>query len=347
MASYIIPSASNQIVGTGINTPPVDLVNTMNALTPNEILPVVADQWSQPSEALSWLTREGPFFRRTPQLIYGLAVSEDPAGGAYQGAQLLQPAVVDNITPAMQVWCPYRQSCAIDMVDVILNHGVEGAVDLVLEKLMIMNSSMLQKLSRALYGVAPQNTSVDLTNIDAWYGQSNNVVAGINRATSANSYWLPQTALNVGGALTAGGTNGLNTGYQNIVNAFDRPDTILMEPFSYNDLIGPYFTTSLTRWNDKFVDEEVVNIGIRNRICFNTCLIIEDRNIPTTGSNFPKAYMFTSRYFKLAFHPDDYFTMDPWIQPSGQRVISTTLYCIAQTVCFKPSTGIAFTNLAH
>lgn len=344
MPSYITPSAANFVVGTGINTPPVDLITTMNAVTPNTILPVIADQWSQPSELLSWLTKDGPYFRRAPQLIYGLAVAEDPAGGSYSGAQLLQPAPVDNIQPATQVWSAMRQSLALPMLDVILNHGVEGAIDLVTEKIMIQNSSMLQKMSRGLFGVAPNNTTLDVTNVDQWFGQTNNVVAGIDRSTAANAFWNPQTPINVGGALTA---TVLNTGYQTIVNAFDRPDTVVMEPLSYNDLVGPYFTTSLTRFIDKFADEEVVQIGIRHRICFNTCMVIEDRNVPATGTNFPKAYMFTSRYFKLAFHPDDYFTMDPWIQPSGQRVIATTLYAIWQAVCFKPSTGIAYTNLSH
>lgn len=344
MPSYISPSASNFIVGTGLNTPPISLVNTLNATTPNTILPVIADQWSQPSETLSWLTKEGPFFRRSPQLIYGLSVAEDPSGGSYQGVQVLQPIPVDNIQPAVQVWSEIRQALAIPVDDIILNHGVEGAIDLVTEKIMIQNSSLLQKMSRGLFGVAPQNTSLDVTNIDTWFGQTNNVVAGIDRSQSANSFWNPQTPVNVSGALSA---TVLNSGYQTIVNAFDRPDTILMEPLSYNDLLGPYFTTSLTRWNDKFIDENVAQIGIRERVCFNTCMIIQDRNVPSTPSPFPKAYMFTKRYFKLAFHPDDYFTMDPWMQPSGQRVIATCLYAMWQTVCFKPSTGIAYTNLSH
>jgi hypothetical protein len=346
MPSYITPSTANFIVGTGINTPPVDLIQTMNAITPNVILPVIADQWSQPSEFLAWLTREGPFFRRAPQLVYGLAIAEDPSGGAYQGAQVLQPTPVDNIQPAVQVWSAVRQSLALPMLDVILNHGVEGAIDLVSEKILLMNASLLQKISRALFGVPPNNTSLDVASEDAWIGQTNNVVAGINRVS--NTFWQPQSPISVGAALSA---TTANTGYQTIVNAFDRPDYIVMTPASYNDFIGPYFTTSLNRFVDKFADEEVVQIGIRHRVAFNTCMVLEDRNVPATNvgtiTGTPKAYMGTSRYQKLAFHPDDYFTMDPWVQPSGQRVISTTLYIIWQHINFKPSTGIAFTNLAH
>jgi hypothetical protein len=336
--SYITPSQTNYLVGTGINTPAAWMVNTLNATTPNLIIPVLADQWTQLSPVLAWFTRAGKLMQNVPQLTYGLSTAEDPSGGSYYGAQLLAPQIVDNVQPATQVWRPIAQPVAISITDVLLNANVSGAVDLVTSKLRIMAASLLAKMSRALYHVAPQNTALDIDDINSWVGSTTNTIAGISR--SSNTFWAPQSPISVSAVLS---TTKLNQGYWGCTNGFDEPDTCLIHNTQYSNFAQQFFAQ--IRMNDSFPNKDSVQVGFAYKVMFNKATFIVDLNIPQSGGTYPKAFLLNSRYLQPAFHPNDYFTMDPFIKPSNQRVISSALYVTWQFVDFRPQSSVALTAL--
>ena len=157
------------VVGLGLASPPVQLSNTINAISQKYIVPVLGDNVMRPSPVFWALTREGKKFAGG-ELIFPEITQEELPGGAYYGDQLLDTSVVDSIAPADQQWKPYRQPIVIPVTDIILNRGGAGNLDLIKAKYQVASASFLQKLSRALWHTSPQNTSLDVDDLVSFIG---------------------------------------------------------------------------------------------------------------------------------------------------------------------------------
>ena len=99
-------------------------------------------------------------------LVYPEFFVEETTGGAYYGAQLLNTALQDVVQPAEQQWRFYYEAVVLPYTDIILGRGGYAGVDIVRQKFQTAAGSFMQKLARALYGTSPQNTSLDIDNID-------------------------------------------------------------------------------------------------------------------------------------------------------------------------------------
>ena len=322
-------------IGTGINSPTAALVGTMNAITEKYIYPVIADNTFKPSIAFWAMQRKGKKFGRG-ELIYPAMYQENLAGGAYYGTQVLTPQVVDTVQPLDQLWRPYYQNISIPVTDIVLNRN--SAMDIVNTKWIEATGSLLQKLSRALFGVSPQNTTLDIDNIDAWVYQSTNTIAGINRATASNSWFLAQTAVN---ASSAALTPALaNQGFWSAGQfGYDTPDIFMLTPASYGGFMNNF--TQYNRFTNNIQEVEAIQAGFRSHFLFNTALVFPDPFVPSG-----KAYMMNSNYIFPVWHKDDYFVTDPFIQPSNQRVLISNLYVTWQLSCISPRMNVAFYNVA-
>jgi len=321
--------------GTGLAQPPVILLNTANAVTQKYIMPVLGDTVLIPSPTFWALTRRGKKFSGG-SLVYPILTQEEMTGGAYQGDEILDTSVVDSVSPAESQWRFYRQSITIPVTDVILNRGGAGALDLIKTKYTIMAGSFMQKLCRALWGTAPQNTTIDIDNIDAWVnGSLTNTIAGIDRSVAANSWWLPPTPVNVGAALSA--TNG-EAGYQTATFGYDEPDSLILDKTRFANFKTNF--TSLIRYESNIQDKEALQVGFRYHFVWNNATVLPDQFCPASVG-----YLLNSNYIFPVFHEMDYFTVDPFIKPSNQRVISSTCYLTWQLVCPSPRMHIKYTSL--
>ena len=328
------------VVGMGLSNPPVTLVNTLNAITQKYIIPTLGDVVFIPSPAFWALTREGKKFAGG-EIVYPEVTQEEMTGGAYFGDQLLDTAVVDSVVPANQLWRFYRQSLSVPITDIILNRGGSGGLDLLKTKFEIASASFLQKLCRALWGTSPQNTTLDIDNINAWVVQTTNTIAGINRSTAANAYWKPQANVALGGTITPSQSE---TGYQNAVYGYDEPDTLLMTNACYayfknNFLASASNAAGIIRSNDNFQDKKPVQGGIRYHFLYNNAVVIPDRF--NTADN---VHLLNSKYLYPVFHEADYFTVDPFIKPSNQRVLVSSIYMAWQLICRSPRMQLAYTG---
>lgn len=321
--------------GTGLAQPPVVMLNTANAITQKYIIPVLGDTVLVPSPAYWAMTRRGKKFAGG-ELVYPILTQEEMTGGAYVGDQILDTGVVDSVSPADQVWRFYRQSITVPITDVILNRGGAGALDLLKTKYQIMAGSFMMKLSRALWGTSPQNTSIDIDNIPAWVLSTTNTIAGIDRSVAANSWWLAATPVAVSAALSA--TNG-ELGYQSIVYGYDEPDTLLMDNTRFANFKTNF--TQLVRFTENVQDKEALQVGFRYHFVWNNATVLQDRFVPAAY-----AYLLNSNYIFPVFHEADYFTVDPFIKPSNQRVINSTAYVTMQLVCPSPRMHLAYTSVS-
>lgn len=326
---------ANSVVGLGLATPPVQLSNTVNAISQKYIVPVLGDNVFKPSPVFWGLTRDGKKFG-AGELVFPEINQEELPGGAYYGDQLLDTSVVDSVQPANQQWRPYRQPIVIPITDVILNRGGAGNLDIIKLKYQTASGSFLTKLSRALWHTSPQNTSNDIDDIDSWLGQTTNTIAGINRSGANNSFWQPPANQdNTSGVLTP--TNA-EIAYQAVVFGYDEPDLMIIAQNRYAGFKGNF--TTLVRFGQGMQDEEALQVGFRNHFLFNNAIVVPDL---FAASN--SAYFLNSKYMFPVFHEADYFNVDPFIKPSNQRVLVSTMYLTWQLSNISPRMGIKIKNI--
>lgn len=330
-----MPAPAAGVQGLGLAQPPVTLLNTVNSITQKYIIPILGDTVMIPSPAFWALTRRGKKFAGG-ELVYPVLTQEETTGGAYFGDQLLDTSVIDSVQPADQLWRFYRQAISIPITDVILNRGGAGSLDLIKTKYQIASSSFLQKLSRALWGTSPQNTSLDIDNIDAWVGQTNNVIAGIDRSQAANAFWLP--AANVSGGNATLTTANSELAYVAVVFGYDEPDVLLLDMTRFAGFKNNI--TSLIRFTENDQDEEALQAGFRYHFLYNNAVVMGDRFVPANAG-----YYLNSKYIFPVFHEVDYFTVDPFIKPSNQRIVVSTMYLTWQLICPSPRMNDKIINI--
>lgn len=322
--------------GTGLVSPPIQLLNTSNAITQKYIVPVLGDTVMVPSPVLWAFTRLGKKFSGG-ELVYPILTQEELTGGAYFGDQLLDTTVVDSVQPADQVWKFYRQSISLPITEVILNRGGAGSLDLIKTKFQITASSLMMKMSRALWHSAPQNTTLDIDDIVSWVGTTNNVIAGIDRTVAANSFWLPPANFSGGNAPLSQANAEL--AYQTVVFGYDEPDLMVMDNTRFANFKNQF--TGLIRFTDMDQDEEALQAGFRYHFLYNNAVVMADRFVPANT-----AFIINTKYVFPVFHEADYFNVDPFIKPSNQRVITSHVYVTWQLSCVSPRMNIEIINIS-
>jgi hypothetical protein len=321
-------------VGTGISQPSAQLVSTLNAISQKYIYPTIGDQVFIPSPLFWGLTKRGKDIREGAEIVYPLATSEEMTGGSYYGDQLLNTTVVDSIQPANQVWRPYYQAVAVPVTDIILGRGGPMGLDLVRTKMEIGAASMLQKLSRACWNTSPQNAATDVDGIDNWVRLTSNTIAGINRSTS--TFWQP--AANVSGGAAPLTPTVFEQAYQSVVYGYDEPDLCVMDNTRFGNFKLNF--TTLIRFTELEQDETALQAGFRYHFVVNNAVIMADRFTPAQ-----KAYLLNSKYIFPIFNANDYFKIDPWMKPTNQRVVVSTIYLTWQIACISPRMQVCIINI--
>lgn len=300
--------------GSSLSQPPVTLINTGNAYTKKYFTPLLPDSIFKPSPWWWTITRLGKQIKGGGSVVWGPVTSEEATGGAYWGTQLLDTTPTDPIQPAEVQWKGYQQAIVIPVLDALLNQGEGEVLNLVKTKEETSMGSLLQKLSRALMGQAPQNTAIDLDNIPSILGALGGSYAGI---TLANPW-----ASNGGAGPSAGGAQSfanMMTDYMAASQGNEQPDRIFMTAAGYNA-----FWTLLSQQQRQIEDSEVTRAGFKMHLMFNNAVVMWDAFVPAGEQHY-----ITSKYLRPVFHSADYFSVDPFIQPTNQRVIVSRIYVLA------------------
>ena len=95
------------------------------------------------------------------------------------------------------------------------------------------------------------------------------------------------------------------------------------------------------RYMDNIQDKEALQAGFRYHFLFNNCVVLADRNCPANV-----AYIINSKYMFPVFHEADYFTIDPWVKPSNQRVLVSNIYLTWQLADLSPRMGGKLINIS-
>ncbi len=326
---------AQSVVGLGLASPPVQLSNTVNAISQKFIVPVLGDNVFKPSPVFWALTREGKRFG-AGELIFPEIYQEELPGGAYFGDQLLDTSVVDSVQPANQQWKPYRQPVVIPITDIILNRGGSNNLDIIRAKFQTASGSFLQKLSRALWHTSPQNTSLDVDDLNSWVVSTTNTIAGINRSSSANAWWLAATAVPGGSAALTSAI--AEPGYQSVTWGYDEPDLFVMNRASYAAFKNNF--VSNIRFGQGMQDDEALQVGFRNHFLFNNAVTVADYFATAN-----QALLLNSKYIFPVFHEADYFNVDPFLKPSNQRVLVSCMYLTWNLSCISPRMNVPFTSI--
>lgn len=334
------PSTTGAI-GTGINSPSALLVGTLDSLTQKKIAPFISDITLNPSPTYWALQRSGKHVTGG-ELVFPLLTQEENTGGAFWGDQILNTAVIDSIQPANQIWRAYYQNISIPTLDIILGSGGASAVDVVRAKMQVGAASLLPKLARAVWGTAPNNTSIDIDPIPAWIEETTNTIAGVNR--NSVTAWRPSDPIHTsGGPLTVVNAE---KAYQQVVFGYDEPDTMILNNFDYGQFKTQFTavtqtSTSLIRLNDSWPDREQVQTSIRYHFRFNNATVLADQYTPTG-----KAFLWNSKYMWMNYHSRGYFIVRPWIMGSNQEVVTTRVVVVLQLTNVNPRTAVVIDGLS-
>lgn len=299
--------------GSSLSQPPTVLINTANSYTKKYFTPLLPDSIFRPSPFWWTITRLGKKLRGGGSIVWGPITSEETTGGAYWGVQMLDTTPTDSVQPAEIQWKGYQQAIVIPVLDALMNEGEGEVLDLVKIKDETAMGSLLQKLSRGLQGVSPQNTAIDFDSIPAAYGSLGGSYAGI---TLANPW-----ACNGGLGPSAGGAvsfANMMSDYMAASQGNEQPDRIFMTQPSYTAFWG-----LLTQQQRQIEDAEVTRAGFKMHLSFNNAVVMWDGFVPSG-----EMQGITSKYVRPVFHTRDYFSVDPFIQPTNQRVIVSRIYVL-------------------
>ena len=258
-------------------------------------------------------------------LVWPVVFQEETPGGAYWGTQILDTSAVDSIQPAELQWKFYNQPITIPYTDVLLNRGAGAVIDLVKAKEETAMASLLQKLSRALWDTAPQNTSLDLDSLVEWIQSTTNTIAGINRTNE--SWWRPGGSS--GANRTAAGNltlTDMQLAYGDVTYGNEEPDTIIFTQTGFNAYWG------LLVGNIRYMrDEDTTRAGFKRHLMFNNAVVLHDQYATAEVGNF-----LNSKYIYPVFNEDDYFVVDPFLRPSNQRILSSFIWVTLNLKCLAP-----------
>src|SRR5437588_12910871 len=83
------------------------------------------------------------------------------------------------------------------------------------------------------------------------------------------------------------------------------------------------FWTLLSQQQRQIEDAEVIRAGFKMHLQFNNAVVMWDGFVPAGEQQG-----FTSKYVRPIFHSRDHFSVDPFIQPTNQRVIVSRIYVL-------------------
>lgn len=322
--------------GVSVSQPPVVLTNTANALSQKYFAPVLADAIFKPSPTWWRMTRMGKKLAGGSAIVWPVVFAEETPGGAYWGTQILDNTAVDSVQPAELQWKFYDQPITIPYTDVLLNRGPGAVVDLVKTKEETAMGSLLQKLSRALWATAPQNTSLDLDDILSAIATNTNTYAAINRST--NTWWKPG-GTNAGTRTASGNLtlSDMQNAYGDVTFGNEEPDTIIGTQTGFN----AYW--NLLVGNIRYMrDEDTTRAGFKRHLMFNNAIVLHDQ-----FASSQKFIYLNTKYVYPCFHEDDYFVVDPFIRPSNQRILSSFIWVTLNLKVLNPRMCQALVSITN
>lgn len=326
-------------VGVSVSQPPVTLLNTANAVSQKHFRPVLVDSWAKPSPSWWRLTRLGQQIKGGSAIVVPISFQEETTGGAYWGANILDTSLTDSVQPAEWQWKHYYQSIVIPTTDILFNSGPGQVLDLIKLKEETAMLALLQKLSRAVYDVAPQNTSIDLDSLVDAVVTTTNTYGGINRSTAANAFWISGGAANAGPTTLGANLSlaAMQTEYGKVTFGNEEPDTILTTQAGFNAFWN--LLVGSIRYER---DEETTRMGFKRHLLFNNAVVLHDQFVPAG-----QMYFLNTKYICVYFLDRDYFVIDPFVKPSNQRVIVSGIYVTLNVVVKNPRMQSAIISISN
>jgi hypothetical protein len=320
-------------VGSGLYQPPVVAQATMDSITQRWIMPVIGDAIFTPSTALGEFTAMG---RRVDaaDIPFAVAAKTLPGGGAFWGTQPISLEVPDPVVPALQNWKYYRQPLAVSLTDLWTNQASSpaGVLNLIRAYMIMLSGTFLAILSNAPWGDTTQPTGLAVDDVNAWLNNTTNTIAGINRASAGNTFWVPNAAQTMpGGGMTMAAMVSAYWAYAGNMG-FDYPQVMFMSPAGYANFMNLF--VNQIRYLNEFPDDDMVQSTFRQGVRFFTTKVVPDAYLAALQTQ--TAFIINYKYIYPIFFSRVYFRFTPWIQPSNQLLLSTFLLLGWNFQCVSP-----------
>ena len=320
-------------VGSGLYQPPVVAQATMDSITQRWIEPLIGDAIFIPSTALGEFTAQGRKVDAA-DIPFAVAARTIPGGGAFWGTQPISLEVPDPVQPAVQQWKYYRQPLAVSLTDLWTNQASSptGVLNLIRAYMIMLSGTFLQILSNAVWGDNTQPTGLAVDDVNAWLNNTTNTIAGINRNTASNAFWVPNTAIPMpGGGITMAAMISAYWSYAGNMG-FDYPQVMFMSPTGYANFMNLF--VNQIRYMNEVADDDMVQSVFKQGVRFFTTKVVPDPYLAAEQTQ--TAFIINYKYLYPIFFSRVYFRFTPWIQPSNQLLLSTFLLLGWNFQCVAP-----------
>lgn len=238
-------------------------------------------------------------------IIQPLGYAQATAAGWYQGAQTLDTTDNDVMTGAEYTWKQLYANITISRLDELKNSGDKAILNLVKQKTMIAEKTLIDTLGSGLYNDG--TTANQIVGLRAIINTTG-TVGGIDEA--ANSWWQGK----VDSTTTTLSMGALQTQYNAATIDSDHPTVAMTTRTLFNSYYG------LLQPQQRFMDSDTAKGGFQN-LMFNGIPIISDSHC--TSNYF---FFINENYLFLYVHKDENVRFEPFVKPINQNVKIAKVY---------------------
>lgn len=224
-------------------------------------------------------------------ILEPLMYAENQTVAWYSNYETIDTTPGDVIDAATYDWKQLAGTVSMSGLEEIQNSGKEAIINWLSSKIKVLEISMRNQLSVALFNDGTTANQIGGLRFIAAATPTTGTVGGINRATY--SFWRNKTQTVV--ATTTAIQAGMNALWIQLLRGADKPDLIVFDSTYYNK-----FEATLQQ-NQRYMDEATAALGFDN-LRYKSAAVVYDANCPS-GAGF----FLNTNYLRLRPHKDRQF----------------------------------------
>ena len=228
-------------------------------------------------------------------IIQELEYAENGTVEMYSNYDVIDTTPQDVLTSAVFDWKQLAGTVTISGLEEVQNSGSERVLDLLESRISVLEKSLQNKLASQLYSAGSVSTDLDGLQLAVADDPTTGTYGGINRATTAGTFWRNQNYDFSAEGITAASTTiqtAMNTLYLDCVRNADSTDMIVAGSTYYK-----YYWESLQSIQ-RITSDSNGSAGFTSLKYLDSDVFF-DSNCGAT-----RMYFLNTDYIKLRYHPD-------------------------------------------
>lgn len=242
-------------------------------------------------------------------IVRSVVYGNNSTAGFYQGDDVLDTTIQDNMTAAQYQWRQAAASIAVTGRIELQNSGKSAVIDYANAQIDNALASLKEVIDQKCYATAQSGSNITpLTDIV----KASGTVGDINGTTS--TWW--QAQVTTSGSFATRGLSDLRTCWDNVSVRLPAggPDLMISDQTAYEAYEATLVPT--IRYSDTYMGD----LGFSN-LKYKDAVWTWDPN-----SDSGKIYLLNSKALELVQHENRLFTLSDWVKPSDQDLKVAQLF---------------------